>query len=417
MQKETIPFTGLLIGVVAAAVRAISIRFPAGFSGDELFYWREVVRLQEIGWWNMLTTGTSFLYIGLSGLLTHLTGSILLSNRLLSLIPGLLVIWSLWKMAGLWDISLPVKRVMLLTALAFVFDPSRSPFLFGTNDALMFACVAEGVYRLFCWLKYNKLSSLVASAVLFGMGFWVREITLMYLIPLYGAALLYLIFPSWKPVSRRIGAIALFSGILLCTGILVHLPALSVNGTSGFEDKNYMGNWRERDYLSQIRRQPSGSVFAYERVEWAEVRAYKNSGLKPELPATRLEILRRDPKMVADAFASNLLIRCTYLFTLRNGLLFFLFLASFWLFPWVRRKAIFSQWILLILLITGYTLEISAITLHRIEIRWLTLSILFVTLAGSYMLDLLRIERPKLYRTALWLQYAVIGLSLAMILI
>ena len=417
LRKDTLPLTALFVLLVAAAVRAIIIRFSAGFSGDELFYFNEVARVQQEGYLQVVTGGTSALFVGISGLISFITGDILLSNRLLSLIPGLFVIWSLWKMAGLWDISIQVKRLMLLTALTFLFDPSRSPFLFGTNDALMFALVAEGVYWLFCYLKYNKLSSLVISAVLFGMGFWVREITLMYLVPLYGASILYVIFPSWKLRAGRIGAIVIFTGIMLFTGILLHLPALTVHGKPGFEDKNHMGNWRERDYLSQVRRQPAGSVFAYERVEWSEVEAYKASGAEPALPATRFEILKRDPKMVADAFAANLLIRCNYLFSLRNGVLFLMFLASFWMIARIRKKDLFPQWVLLMLLIVGYTLEISAITLHRIEIRWLSLTILFMTLAGSYVLDMLRTEHPKLFRAALWLQYGFAGLSLLMILI
>jgi hypothetical protein len=416
-KRDLIPSYVMVVFLVLAAVKGIWIRFSDIITGDEYFYLLEVKRLFSEGILATMTRGSSILFTALSALLSYITGDLLLSNRLLSLLPGLFAVWSIWKMARLWGISREPRLLLVFTLLTFLFDPERSPFLFGTNDAMLFALIAEGLYQLFRFLEFQKWNYLIGAGLLFGAGFWVREIHLMYLLPVAGGAFLYLVIPSEIRILRKTGQSTLFFSIVLLTAVLVHIPSLITNGKPGFEDKDYMGNWRERDYLTQIMRKPSGSVFAYERAEWSEVEAWKQSEKNPALPGTRLDIWKADPVMAADRFSSNLLIRCTYLFSLRNGVLFILFLASFWMIKKIRESGRLKHWLLLILMISGYTLMISAITLHRIEIRWLALTIMFVALAGTFILEILRNHQSKWYRYCLWAQYIFIGLSLLKLLI
>lgn len=410
--KENLPMVLLGVLLLILAVKAVAIRFSAELSGDEYFYLREVLRFRDIGFTAALQEGISILFVIPGHLLAYLTGDILMANRILSLLSLGVILHALIRMAGLMHISKNLQWLMSLTILAFAFDYQRSPFLFGTNDTFLYALLAESFYFLIRFLQTDERKNLLVSGVFLGLGFWVREITSMYLAAVALAAGVYSIHQLRKRNWSGIAWVFIFFGVTFGTGVIPHLPALISSGHLAFEDKNYMGNWRERDYLSQIRRLPSGSVFAYTRVEWDEVEQYKREGHLPELPKTRYESFKLDPKMAADSFASNLLIRCTYLFSLRNGVLFLLFLASFWLWDRMKSNNLTKPWLFLSMVIISYALMISAITLHRIEIRWLTLVILLMTLTGSMILDMLKTGHPKLFRNLVYVQYCFIGLSI-----
>ena len=403
---------GLLVFFLVSAVLSIRERHSQEAAGDENFYVLEVERLQREGIMASLNEGTSALFVSIGTAMSYITGDILTGNRILSLLSLVLVLHALLGIASLLKISREVKWLMAFTILAFAFDPERSPFLFGINDTLMFGVIAQSLLYSIRFINKNKLRDLIIAALFLGAGFWIREITLIYLAAFAVAALLYLFMLRRKGLLRRLGNSALFFIIVALFGIIPHLPALLSNGNSGFEDKNYMGNWREREYLTQLRRIPSGSVFAYKWVDWEEVKEHKEQRLLPTLPQTRLELWKLDPKMAVDSFASNIIIRCTYLFSLRNGLFFILFITSFWMWRDIKRRKQQAAWVFLVAIILTYTLLISVITLNRIEVRWLSMAIMLMATAGAYILDILRRKGSGYYKPLALAQFVFICLSL-----
>lgn len=412
------PLIGLLVILLLILVyRSLKIRFGAAPAGDETFYIHEVQRLQDKGPGETLRQGVSFLYVVLGNAIGKITGNILLANRLVSLLSLAFVIHALHGIAALMKVSRNLRGLMILTLLAFAFDHQRSPFLFGLNDPLLFALMAESLFFTVRYLYSEKNRDLLIASVMLGAGFWVREITLIYVVALAIATGFYSIQLLRKKAYRKVWVPVLFFAVAAAMAILPHLPALASRGTLGFEDKNYMGNWRERDYLSQVRRISTGSLFAYKRVEWEEVEAYKADPVNPPLPATRIEIFRRDPKMVMDSFASNLLIRNTFFFLFRNGILFLMFLYTFRAIKRVKDMRQVHAWWLLAFIVITYTLFISAITLHNIDIRWMALTIMLMAVAGVPGLDLLRRRSQQAYRWFLYLQYAFIAFAIVRLLI
>lgn len=409
--------TVLFILLVIVALLAVKTRFTDSWQGDEYFYVTEVERVKNNGIWKTINEGTSHLFVVLSSTLSFVTGDTLFSNRLLSLLSLILVINAIIGIANIFKINRELKWLLLITVLTFAFDPFRSPFLFGINDTLMFGVISQSIFYLVKYLIREKTKYAIIAAILIGIGFWIREITLIYITTIAFASLIYLITIIKKRAYRHVKTLVLFFLIVFTTATIPHLPALINEGTFAFEDKNYMGNWREREYLTQLKRIPSGSVFSYERVSWEEVEAYKAEGLKPYLPQTRFDILRSDPKMVIDSFSSNLLIRSSYLFLFRNGVFFILFIASFWLWKEIRKRKNFTPWILIVSVISLYTIIISAITIHRIEIRWMGLVIILMAFAGAYILDVLEKKRSIYYKPLVMAQYIFIALSLIRIVV
>lgn len=403
---------GLLAFFLVSAVLSIRERYSQEEAGDEHFYVLEVERLQRDGLTASLTEGTSALFVSLGAVMSHITGDILTGNRIISLLSLILVLHAFTGVLSLLKVSREPKWLMVLTILAFAFDPGRSPFLFGINDTLMFGVVAQAIHHTTRFIIRNKQKDLIIAAIFLGAGFWIREITLLYVAAFGIASVLYVFMLHKKEILKRFANTALFFVIVALFGIIPHLPALMSNGDLGFEDKNYMGNWREREYLTQIKRIPSGSVFAYKWVDWGEVKEHKEQGLQPKLPETRPELWKLDPKMALDSFASNIMIRCTYLFSLRNGMLFILFLASFRMWRDIRKRRHTATWVFLATMILAYTLLISVITLHRIEIRWLSLAIMLMAAAGAYILDILGKKVSRFYKPLVIAQFVFICLSL-----
>ncbi|MFO7721755.1 MAG: hypothetical protein R6V49_00885 [Bacteroidales bacterium] len=409
---ERLARLALLLLLAAAAVKGIIIRFSAGYQGDELFYVREVVRLADQGFLSAVSDGISFLYTLSGYALSKLTGDILLGNRILSLISLAFVIHALLGITSVMKIRQSLRWLLILTILTFAFDPRRSPFLFGINDPMLFAVFFQSLYMLTKFVFTDNARHLIYAALLLGACFWIREISLMYLVALALPIATWCISAKGRGIVQRFITALLFLIMVASTAVLPHIPAITTQGTLGFEDKNYMGNWREREYLTQVRRISSGSVFAYQWIDWSEVEAYKEAGIQPPLPQNRLEILKQDPKMVADSFASNILIRCTYLFTLRNGLLFIVFLGAFLVLRRIRGTTGYQGWLLFSLFTLAYTLMLSAITIHRIEVRWLTPAIITMAVAAIILLDQSAQSGHKWYRPLVWGQYLFIGASL-----
>jgi hypothetical protein len=407
---------GLVLLLIAAAVKGVLIRFTAGFQGDELFYTREVQRLAAQGLLAALTEGISFLYTSSGWLVSKITGDILLSNRLLSLLSLGVVLHALWGITSTLKIRHELRILLILTLLTFAFDPRRSPFLFGVNDPMLYAIFFQAVYLLIRFFYTDNQRFIIIAAILAGVCFWVREFALMYIAALMLPVAVWCFSVKGRAILQRSALAMLFMVIAGSTALLPHIPSLVSNGTPGFEEKNYMGNWRERAYLSQVRRIPSGSVFAYEWVDWAEVEAWKADVHNPPLPGNRMELIKRDPKMVADSFASNIVIRSTYLFTLRNGLLFLVFTGAFLVLHRVRGAPGYAAWLLLALFTIAYTLMISAVSLHRIEIRWLTPAIIAMATAATILLQQASVARFRWVRPLINFQYLYLGVSLLMIL-
>jgi hypothetical protein len=422
----------IMLMLIIAAVKGIIVRYSAGFQGDELFYTREVQRLNMQGLLTAMTEGISLLYATSGWLLSRFTGDILLANRILSLISLAVLVHALLGISTLLKVRQEFRLLLILTLLTFAFDPSRSPFLFGVNDTMLYALFFQSVYFLVRFIVTDNKRSLIIAAILAGACFWLREFALMYLVALMIPVVIWCFSTRGKAMLQRFLLTSMFLLIAGSAALLPHIPSLTINGTTGFEDKNYMGNWLERAYLSQVRRIPSGSVFAYQWVDWSEVEAYKAAGKYPPLPGTRLELLKRDPKMFADSFASNIVIRCTYLFTLRNGVFFLAFMFLPLASCFSLRQGMDSNllqgmdsnfrkgkevWLLLTLFTIAFTIMISVVSIHRIEIRWLTPAILSMAAATTILLEQAARARFRWLQQITFFQYLYLGVFLLMILI
>jgi hypothetical protein len=272
-------------------------------NGDETFYLKEIMRINEIGLLGLFKEGTSYLFVSVAYLFSLLGFEPLTVLRFISFSSyGMLLL-------VLYYFLEPKNRMSKINqiSIAHLIYPGM---ISGINDHFLYLFVIFS-YLLYFWknkLRYHTLLTLITI----GISFWIRKTAIIYCGPL----IILIFFNLIK--NKEYLHIAYFF-ILLFIVMMPHLPALSEGSFIKYENKSkYTGfNWSKSNYLSKHFRIKRG-IISYGKVSEDMVEEYEKIHGMNSIPQGLIERWKFDPKFEADNFFSHI-VRIIQLFIIMSG--------------------------------------------------------------------------------------------------
>jgi len=370
--------------------------------GDEGFYLNELNRFREIGLWKSFSEGISQLWILLAYLISLITGNDLISIRIINI---LLLPVALYLMYSIIKEFIEDKNLLILSMLSCVFlliaTKTGTMFFLGINDPLMIIFCLSTMYFL---LKYNNswaIKDLIIASLFAGMMFWVRTFSIIILGGFIAWIFLIVLLkhPFWKNLFRAI----VFCILTIIIALIPQIPSLAEKGQLAFEHKGTENhNWGEINWLTRIKRESAGSLFAYKRPSWEELDEYKRTYGDKSIPIGLIEQFKYDPKFIIDNFIVNVFFRVPYILALSIGFLFLAFL-NYLRLPekWFIDKNLGG----LLLLLTSISVccGVSIYIINYVEHRWQFMTAFSALVLGTICAA--NFEKKKIYNLLLISQY------------
>jgi len=240
------------------------------------------------------------------------------------------------------------------------------------------------VLFLIKYLDDNRVKDLILTAVLSGMMFWVREFSIIIFGGVIAAVFVLPILKKEK-LMLHFAKFTLFIIIFVLVVLVVQVPSIAENQKLSFERKggSGLGNWGQRNWLTQKEQISSGSVFAYQRVEWDYVDEYIETHGKESIPRGVVAVFRDNPKLKTDITIVNLFFRVPYILLISTGLLIF------GLFRVVREPEVWLSVLspsMLALLAVFFSVccGVSLAIINYIEHRWIFMASMMAIGLGAY---------------------------------
>ncbi|NLO11376.1 MAG: hypothetical protein GX122_03025 [Candidatus Cloacimonetes bacterium] len=353
--------------------------------GDENFYLSELARFHTNGVWNTFSRGVSHLFMSIWYLVSFLPLNSLIIMRLLNLVLGLLDLYLIYLILKPLNLKKLSMSVALCTATYAIFiSQSGAMHYRAISDPLMTTLALTAIYFVTKYVREYKLKDLILAALFSGMMFWVRNFAII----IFGGILASVAFiPLFKRERAlpHLGKLLLFFVIFIIVLLVVQIPSIHQHQKISFERKigSGLGGWGHRNWLTQKQQLPSGSVFAYRRVEWDFVDEYIESHGKQSIPRGVLGVFIDNPKLKTDITIVNLFFRIPYILLMSTGLLLLGFLRIVRCpESWLRTLS--PQILALLAVFFSVACGVSLAIINYIEHRWVFTASISALIIGIY---------------------------------
>lgn len=347
--------------------------------GDEMIFRRDLFNLLNNGYVEALENGISIPFTVLGFLIFKLTGSEILSLRLIPLISSIILFIYIYIRLKNYSSS----NKILISILALLFGSSGYLF-YGTNDSLFFLGLTIFTIELLESYYNNKINKLfLIISILITIS--TRPLFLIYLPGL-------LIIIACLITTERIRVLDIIKITVLSTSFLflINLPVIPEK--ISYDNKEFMlpMTWSQRHYLSQIIANTKSNIqITVPLISWDELRAYTlNDSIS--LPKTTLESIFINPLFTLKEFAKDTFI--TFLVSTR-----FIGIATiFPLFYFLRKRNADDRTNNIIVPLAAYIVFccFSFIIISTVEQRWLFTA--FIILIYFYLKETQNSFLPQL---------------------
>jgi len=356
--------------------------------GDEGFYQIEFQYLEEHGIYALLAKGASGGFLLSSWAISAIVGvEEIFAARILSFISLILTI-VIWTIIGKKYLKIQNYFQHLIIITIMLFAVRVKCFFSAISDPLMIFVISLSLLYIFKYFHKRKNKYLLISAVFIGLTFWIRGFSLIFFISILAA---FCLAEGVKNIffnKKNLNTFSLYLLTVIITALIYQVPSLIKFQSIRFEDKTFGGlyKWTERNYLGEIKKYDSGSIFVYQKVPWSEVEEYLEENGYDSLPHSTLEGLVWDLPLTIKKFFFNLLVRLNYLYSVNTGFFYFAFILLI-VFALVKKQKYRKEIVFLASLVFFFSLLISLIIIRLIEVRWVVLPVITIIFVGSYALN------------------------------
>ena len=360
--------------------------------GDEAFYLHEIAKVFEVGLYQAMTEGFSYLFILLTILINSIIDNEYISMRIIGIVSSIGIFFICKVLFQQLKIDVRYDHIFLLTIAFFL--TRRHSFIQGIPDRLMQLVILLGFYYFFRWYyQREKLKYIIFSGIFLGISLWLRSFSFIFLL---GFSLLFIVLLTFQKRELSLPFLKqgiLWGAIIITIALIPQIPSLSENGTFAFENKSKSSiehSWAHRNWFTHIAQKKSNSFFCYKRVTWEELGRHVDSyGGNAKIPVSIVEKFKADRKFFVDNILSNF-FRLLFLSVYCCGFLGILFLDFIrkpeqLLYKVNNYRKDYLIGCLMLIMITG--LVLSTIIIGYIEWRWYTLPLLLSILLGIYKLQ------------------------------